>query len=95
MGLMARCGLQSFLEAIMADRVKGMFGIRTKAQKKAEAAAKEANDATIRATNAAAEDRQAQAAEVGYAARRASKLGRRQLSWLPLGGNRAPLSAAA
>jgi hypothetical protein len=77
----------------MADTIKGMFGVKTKAQKRAEAAAKEANDATIRATNTAAEERQSQAADIGYAARRASKLGRRQLSWMPLGGNRPSLGA--
>lgn len=62
----------------------------SKKEKLAMAQQAEAARATTRAANAAAEQKQQQASEMGVV-RRVSKIGRRQLSWLPLGGVRQPL----
>lgn len=74
------------------ETLRALTGQRTKAEKRAAAAQAEALTASNRATNAAAEERQRQAAETAYAVRRAGR-GRRQLSWMPLGGMRPVLGA--
>lgn len=74
----------------MSNTVKSIFGGKSRKEKAAMAAAQEANNATIRGANLAAEQRQQQSADM-FSTRRASRLGRRNLTWLPLGGSRSAL----
>jgi hypothetical protein len=77
----------------VGDTVKTLFGGRSKAEKQAMRAQQMAAEAQQRAANQAGEDLAAKAGDVGLAARRAQMAGRKQLTWMPLGGARAPLGS--
>ena len=72
------------------NTIKSLFGVKSRKENAARAAEQEASESQIRSVNNAAEARQVQASELA-ATRRQSRLGRKQLMWLPLGGQRTAL----